>query len=120
MCCAAQEHIEELSSLNMLRLREDDDGDGVAARLRRQLRDKDEELRQVQRNMVQWKEKTTARLARNFEQEITSELERLGQHTHTHFTNIDTHTTKILPKKKKKKETEAVRTTHTQTQRLGQ
>ncbi|MCI4392875.1 hypothetical protein PGIGA_G00150930 [Pangasianodon gigas] len=71
-----QEHIEELSSLNRVRLREDDDGDGVAARLRRQLRAKDEELRQVQRNMVQWKEKTTARLARKFEQELTSELER--------------------------------------------
>ncbi|XP_053085117.1 trichohyalin isoform X2 [Pangasianodon hypophthalmus] len=71
-----QEHIEELSSLNRVRLREDDDGDGVAARLRRQLRAKDEELRQVQRNMVQWKEKTTARLARKFEQELMSELER--------------------------------------------
>ncbi|XP_060763125.1 trichohyalin [Neoarius graeffei] len=71
-----QEHIEELSSLNRLRLREDDEGDGVAARLRRQLRAKDEELRQVQRNMVQWKEKTTTRLARKFEQELTAELER--------------------------------------------
>ncbi|XP_058231533.1 trichohyalin [Hemibagrus wyckioides] len=71
-----QEHIEELSSLNRVRLREDDEGEGVAARLRRQLRAKDEELRQVQRNMAQWKEKTTARLARKFEQELTSELER--------------------------------------------
>ncbi|KAK3538447.1 hypothetical protein QTP86_003708 [Hemibagrus guttatus] len=71
-----QEHIEELSSLNRMRLREDDDGDGVAARLRRQLRAKDEELRQVHRSMGQWKEKTTARLARKFEQELTSELER--------------------------------------------
>ncbi|XP_053510298.1 trichohyalin isoform X2 [Ictalurus furcatus] len=71
-----QEHIEELSSLNRVRLRDDDDGEGVAARLRRQLQAKDEELRQVQRNMVQWKEKTTARLARKFEQELTCELER--------------------------------------------
>lgn len=76
--CVVQEHIEELSDLNRVRLREDDEGDGVAARLRRQLRVKDEELRQVQRNMVQWKEKTTTRLARKFEQELTSELERLG------------------------------------------
>ncbi|MCJ8747101.1 hypothetical protein PDJAM_G00149520 [Pangasius djambal] len=71
-----QEHIEELSRLTRARLREDDDADGVAARLRRQLTAKDEELRQVQRNMVQWKEKTTARLALKFEQELTSELER--------------------------------------------
>ncbi|GAA6072718.1 golgin subfamily A member 6-like protein 22 isoform X3 [Tachysurus ichikawai] len=71
-----QEHIEELSSLNRVRLREDDDGDCMAARLRRQLRAKDEELRQVQKNMVQWKEKTTAWLAHKFQQELTSELER--------------------------------------------
>ncbi|XP_062874042.1 trichohyalin isoform X2 [Trichomycterus rosablanca] len=71
-----QEHIEELSSLSRLRLHEEDDGGGVAAGLRRQLQAKDEELRQVQRNMGQWKEKTTARLARKFEQELTSELER--------------------------------------------
>ncbi|KAI5613345.1 trichohyalin isoform X2 [Silurus asotus] len=64
------EHIEELSSFNRARLHEDDEG------LRRQLRAKDEELRQVQRNMVQWKEKTMARLARKFEQELTSELDR--------------------------------------------
>ncbi|KAF4074208.1 hypothetical protein AMELA_G00236920 [Ameiurus melas] len=71
-----QEHIEELSSLNRVRLRDDDDGEGVAARLRRQLRAKDEELRQVQRNMARWKEKTAARLARKFELELTCELER--------------------------------------------
>ncbi|KAK2845379.1 hypothetical protein Q7C36_010233 [Tachysurus vachellii] len=71
-----EEHIEELSNLNRVRLREDDDGDCMAARLRRQLRAKDEELRQIQRNMVQWKEKTTARLAHKFQQELTSELER--------------------------------------------
>ncbi|KAI5088133.1 trichohyalin isoform X1 [Silurus meridionalis] len=70
------EHIEELSSLNRARVHEDDEGGGTAARLRRQLRAKDEELRQVQRNMVQWKEKTMARLARKFEQELTSELDR--------------------------------------------
>ncbi|XP_061529323.1 uncharacterized protein si:ch211-102c2.8 [Phycodurus eques] len=34
------------------------------------------ELRQVQRNMTQWKEQTTARLACKFEEELTAELER--------------------------------------------
>lgn len=90
VCFVVQEHIEELSSLNRVRLRDDDDGEGVAARLRRQLQAKDEELRQVQRNMVQWKEKTTARLARKFEQELTCELERLGQHLHLSHTHIPT------------------------------
>ncbi|KAF5895425.1 golgin subfamily A member 6-like protein 22 isoform X1, partial [Clarias magur] len=71
-----QDHIEELSSLSRVRMHDDDERDGVAARLRRQLRAKDEELRQVQRSMAQWKEKTTARLARKFEQELTSKLER--------------------------------------------
>ncbi|XP_053336629.1 trichohyalin [Clarias gariepinus] len=71
-----QDHIEELSSLSRVHLHDDDEREGVAARLRRQLRAKDEELRQVQRSMAQWKEKTAARLARKFEQEVTSELER--------------------------------------------
>ncbi|KAI4874921.1 hypothetical protein NFI96_012938, partial [Prochilodus magdalenae] len=72
-----QEHIEELSSMSRVRLAEDDDG------LRRKLQAKDEELRQVQRNMAQWKEKTTKRLAQKFEEELTTELERLGLKTHT-------------------------------------
>ncbi|TSU24209.1 hypothetical protein Baya_12865 [Bagarius yarrelli] len=59
-----KEHVEELSSLTRVRLREDVCGDDALAHLRRQLRAKDEELRQVQRNMSQWKEKTTARIAR--------------------------------------------------------
>ncbi|KAL6465207.1 hypothetical protein MHYP_G00253400 [Metynnis hypsauchen] len=65
-----QEHIEELSSMSRVRLGEDDDG------LRRQLQAKDEELRQVQRNMAKWKEKTTKRLAQKFEEELSTELER--------------------------------------------
>ncbi|XP_066513921.1 golgin subfamily A member 6-like protein 6 isoform X2 [Hoplias malabaricus] len=69
-----QEHIEELSSMSKMRLCEDDDG--VVASLRRQLQAKDEELRKVQRNMAQWKEKTTKRLARKFEEELNTELER--------------------------------------------
>ncbi|XP_057687257.1 trichohyalin [Corythoichthys intestinalis] len=67
-----QEHIEELSSLKWSRI---SDG-GLEASLRKQLQAKDMELRQVQRNMTQWKEQTTARLACKFEDELTAELER--------------------------------------------
>lgn len=83
VCFVVQDHIEELSSLSRVHLHDDDEREGVAARLRRQLRAKDEELRQVQRSIAQWKEKTAARLARKFEQELTSELERFGHFIHT-------------------------------------
>ncbi|XP_028314131.1 spindle pole body component 110 [Gouania willdenowi] len=73
-----QEHIEELSHLKKVHVQ--DGGaqgeEGVAASLRRQLKAKDVELRQVQRSMSQWKQQTAARLARRFEEELTSELER--------------------------------------------
>ncbi|XP_071259202.1 trichohyalin isoform X4 [Salvelinus alpinus] len=55
---------------------EGDETGGLAASLRRQLQAKDQELRRVQRSMGQWKEQTTARLARKFEEELTAELER--------------------------------------------
>ncbi|KAG7480839.1 hypothetical protein MATL_G00060520 [Megalops atlanticus] len=73
-----QDHIEELSNLQRAQLRESSGGEagGVAASLRRQLRDKDNELREVQRSMGRWKEQTAARLARKFEEELTAELER--------------------------------------------
>ncbi|XP_061907341.1 calcium-binding and coiled-coil domain-containing protein 1-like isoform X2 [Entelurus aequoreus] len=67
-----QEHIEELSSLKCFFT---SDG-GLEASLRKQLEAKDMELRQIQRNMSQWKEQTTARLACKFEEELTAELER--------------------------------------------
>ncbi|XP_048836459.1 uncharacterized protein si:ch211-102c2.8 isoform X3 [Brienomyrus brachyistius] len=72
-----QEHMEELSSLkrNWLRSSSHEEG-GLIASLRRQLQDKDEELREVQRNMGHWKEQTTARLAHKFEEEMMAELER--------------------------------------------
>nr|XP_040052439.1 trichohyalin isoform X5 [Gasterosteus aculeatus aculeatus] len=72
-----QEHIEELSSLNWARPCEGRaEVGGMAACLRRQLKAKDLELRQVQRSMAQWKERTAARLACKFEAELTAELER--------------------------------------------
>lgn len=72
-----QEHIEELSSLNSAYMRgEAADREGVAESLRKQLKTKDLELRQVQRKMGQWKEQTAARLACRFEEELAAELER--------------------------------------------
>ncbi|XP_031712277.1 trichohyalin isoform X4 [Anarrhichthys ocellatus] len=72
-----KEHIEELSSLNWPRMCEGGaEGGGVAASLRKQLKAKELELRQVQRSMGQWKEQTAARLACKFEEELTAELER--------------------------------------------
>ncbi|XP_022077964.2 trichohyalin isoform X2 [Acanthochromis polyacanthus] len=73
-----QEHIEELSSLRWAHLTDGgaEGGGGVAASLRKQLKAKDLELRQVQRSMAEWKEQTAARLACKFEEEFTAELER--------------------------------------------
>ncbi|XP_045890395.1 myosin-11 isoform X4 [Micropterus dolomieu] len=72
-----QEHIEELSNLSRAHMCDGGaEGGGVAASLRKQLRAKDLELRQVQRSMGQWKEQTAARLACKFEEELTAELER--------------------------------------------
>ncbi|XP_034397102.1 trichohyalin [Cyclopterus lumpus] len=75
--CLIQEHIEELSSLNWTHVCEGGAVvGGAAASLRKQLKAKDLELRQVQRSMGQWKEQTAARLACKFEEELTAELER--------------------------------------------
>ncbi|XP_034548024.1 trichohyalin isoform X2 [Notolabrus celidotus] len=72
-----QEHIEELSSLNVAHMCDGGpEGGGLTASLRKQLKAKDLELRQVQKSMAQWKEQTAARLACKFEEELTSELER--------------------------------------------
>ncbi|XP_068461118.1 trichohyalin [Clinocottus analis] len=72
-----QEHIEELSALNWPHMCGGGAGlGGVAESLRKQLKAKDLELRQVQRSMGQWKQQTAARLARTFEEELTAELER--------------------------------------------
>ncbi|XP_013769953.1 trichohyalin isoform X1 [Pundamilia nyererei] len=73
-----QEHIEELSSLKWVHMSDGgvQGGGGVAACLRKQLKAKDSELRQVQRSMAEWKGQTAARLALKFEEELTAELER--------------------------------------------
>ncbi|XP_048043163.1 trichohyalin isoform X2 [Megalobrama amblycephala] len=72
-----QEHIEEMSSLSRAQLHmNNDDTDRLCVHLRRQLRAKDDELRQVQNNMAQWKDKATTRLAHKFELELNAELER--------------------------------------------
>lgn len=72
-----QDHIEELSSLNPASVCDGGGGsEELAECLRRQLKAKDSELRQVQRSMSQWKEQTAARMAWKFEEELTAELER--------------------------------------------
>ncbi|XP_069379843.1 trichohyalin isoform X2 [Paralichthys olivaceus] len=71
-----QEHIEELSGLNRAQLTDGGAEGGAAVSLRKQLKAKDVELRQVQRSMAQWKQQTAARLACKFEEELTAELER--------------------------------------------
>nr|XP_054587701.1 uncharacterized protein si:ch211-102c2.8 isoform X2 [Nothobranchius furzeri] len=68
-----REHVEELSCLKWAHVSETG---GVAACLRRQLQDKDLELRQVQRSMAEWRRRTAARLASQFEHQLTAELER--------------------------------------------
>ncbi|XP_042610949.1 trichohyalin isoform X2 [Cyprinus carpio] len=75
-----QEHIEEMSSISRAQLHmKHDDTDELCVHLRRQLQAKDDELRQLQNNMTQWKDKTTARLAHKFELELKAELERRVQ-----------------------------------------
>ncbi|XP_047447589.1 trichohyalin [Mugil cephalus] len=71
-----QDHIEELSSLKWAQMSDGGAEGGAASSLRRQLKDKDLELVQVQRSMAEWKENTAARLACKFEEELTTELER--------------------------------------------
>nr|XP_015221536.1 PREDICTED: uncharacterized protein LOC107079755 [Lepisosteus oculatus] len=71
-----QEHIEEVSQLQRVQLKESAAADSQA--LRQQLREKNNELRAIQRSMGQWKEQTAAKLARKFEEELSSELERRG------------------------------------------
>ncbi|XP_073808287.1 uncharacterized protein si:ch211-102c2.8 isoform X3 [Danio rerio] len=73
-----QAHVEEMSSLSrgQLLMKNDEDVDGQCVHLRRQLKAKDEELRQVHNSMAQWKDKTTARIAHKFELELNAELER--------------------------------------------
>ncbi|XP_058632289.1 trichohyalin isoform X3 [Onychostoma macrolepis] len=72
-----QEHIEEMSSISRAQLcMNNDDTDKPCVHLHRQLRSKDNELRQVQNNKAQWKDKTTARLAHKFELELSAELDR--------------------------------------------
>nr|XP_014340656.1 PREDICTED: A-kinase anchor protein 9-like isoform X1 [Latimeria chalumnae] len=65
-----QEHIEEIS--NLLK----DSGSSEVQPLRQQLREKDNELRAIQRNMTKWKDETASKLACKFEEELNAELEK--------------------------------------------
>ncbi|KAE8635419.1 hypothetical protein XENTR_v10002615 [Xenopus tropicalis] len=69
-----QEHIEEITNLQRDQLR--DSSSAESQSLRQQLREKDNELRAIQRNMGKWKDETAAKLARKFEEELNAELEK--------------------------------------------
>ncbi|KAK2837251.1 hypothetical protein Q5P01_014463 [Channa striata] len=77
-----QEHMEELSSLNVVYMSDGgaEEG-GLAATLCKQLKSKDLELRQVKRNVGQWKEQNAARLPCEFQEVPTAELERKSSKT---------------------------------------
>uniref|UniRef100_H3BAP2 Uncharacterized protein n=1 Tax=Latimeria chalumnae TaxID=7897 RepID=H3BAP2_LATCH len=73
-----QEHIEEIS--NLLK----DSGSSEVQPLRQQLREKDNELRAIQRNMTKWKDETASKLACKFEEELNAELENLSNRSSDH------------------------------------
>ncbi|TFJ98035.1 interferon-induced guanylate-binding protein 1 [Platysternon megacephalum] len=68
-----QEHLQEVASLQRSQLKEA--GGGEQQTLRQQLREKDNELRAIQRSMAHWKDQTTHKLARKFEEELNVQLE---------------------------------------------
>ncbi|XP_074916138.1 uncharacterized protein LOC116831003 [Chelonoidis abingdonii] len=68
-----QEHLQEIASLQRSHLKEA--GDGEQQMLRQQLREKDRELQAIQRSMAHWKDQTTSKLARKFEEELNAALE---------------------------------------------
>ncbi|XP_075127507.1 uncharacterized protein LOC142200769 [Leptodactylus fuscus] len=69
-----QEHIEEITNLQREQLRESNGGENQS--LRQKLREKDNELKAIQRNMAKWKDETSTKLARKFEEELNAELEK--------------------------------------------
>ncbi|CAM5099950.1 unnamed protein product [Natator depressus] len=68
-----QEHLQEIASLQRSQLKEA--GGGEQQTLRQQLREKDNELWAIQRCMAHWKDQTTCKLARKFEEELNAERE---------------------------------------------
>ncbi|XP_030439423.1 uncharacterized protein LOC115661220 isoform X3 [Gopherus evgoodei] len=68
-----QEHLQEIASLQRSQLKEA--GEGEQQMLHQQLREKDHELRAIQRSMAHWKDQTTCKLARKFEEELNAALE---------------------------------------------
>ncbi|XP_075034766.1 uncharacterized protein LOC142097042 isoform X4 [Mixophyes fleayi] len=69
-----QEHLEEITNLQRDQLRDSNGANSQS--LRQQLREKDNELRAIQRNMAKWKDETATKLARKFEEELNAELEK--------------------------------------------
>ena len=63
-----QEHLAEVDKLHKSL--------GKGHSLHKALRHKDHELKDIQNNMTSWKEQTTERLARKFQEELARELEK--------------------------------------------
>nr|XP_055055136.1 trichohyalin isoform X2 [Misgurnus anguillicaudatus] len=71
-----QEHMKEMSGLCTTNMADANETDGLLARMHRQLQAKDDELKMVQKNMAEWKDKTPARLAHKFQLERTAGMDR--------------------------------------------
>ncbi|XP_039625843.1 trichohyalin isoform X1 [Polypterus senegalus] len=83
-----QEHIDEISMLQRTQL--GDSGNSEKQSLRQQLREKNNELRAIQRNMTKWKDETATKLACKFEEQLNGELEkRLSHSTLEHQQKIE-------------------------------
>ncbi|XP_077995644.1 uncharacterized protein LOC144449093 isoform X3 [Glandiceps talaboti] len=63
------EHLEELNKLQKAVSKDD-------STLHRELRNKDEELKEITKNMNVWKEETAQKMARKFEEELNREIDR--------------------------------------------
>jgi hypothetical protein len=63
-----QEHLAEVDRLH--------DSLGRGQALHKVLRKKDDELSEIQRNMNEWKDQTTEKLAKKFQAELARELDK--------------------------------------------
>ena len=86
-----QEHLEEVDKLSRSL--------GKGKSVHKVLREKDNELQEILRNMSSWKEQTAEKLATKFQQEMSRELEKYN-HKHLiqfiHFI-LDTHLCQTVP-----------------------
>lgn len=68
-----QEHLKDIAALQRSWLEK---STRETHALRKQLREKDEELRAIQRNMTCWKDEMASKLAHKFQVQLGAELEQ--------------------------------------------